>query len=112
MRCFGFCLALGLLSAVHAHAQNPDSGASASRAATESPAEPATPTAPKEDKRIFGVLPNNRTTEPFLPFSPISAGRKMTIAAKDSFDWPVYPTAAAFACCTNWRTRTRHSAKA
>src|SRR5437016_111510 len=50
-----------------------------------------------EDKRIFGVMPNNRTTEASLPFAPISSGRKMTIAYKDSFDWPVYPLAGAFA---------------
>ncbi len=52
---------------------------------------------PAEDKRVFGVIPNNRTTEASLPFEPISSKRKMTIAFKDSFDWPVYPTAAAFA---------------
>jgi hypothetical protein len=52
---------------------------------------------PSEDKRVFGVIPNNRTTEASIPFAPITAKRKMTIAYKDSFDWPVYPTAAAFA---------------
>jgi hypothetical protein len=50
-----------------------------------------------EDKRVFGVIPNNRTTEASLPFTSISAKQKMTIAFKDSFDWPVYPTSAAFA---------------
>src|SRR5690348_5545412 len=50
-----------------------------------------------QDKRIFGVLPNNRTTENSLPFHSITAKQKMTIAYKDSFDWPVYPTAALFA---------------
>ena len=52
---------------------------------------------PLEDKRIFGVLPNNRTTEDSIPFKPIAAKEKVTIAFKDSFDWPVFPTAAAFA---------------
>jgi hypothetical protein len=61
--------------------------------AASSPATPSTP----EDKRIFGVLPNNRSTENSLPFTPITAKQKMTIACKDSFDLPVYPTAAAFA---------------
>lgn len=60
------------------------------------PQTPAAP-APTEDKRIFGVIPNNRTTEDSIPFQPISAKQKITIAAKDSFDWPVFPTAAAFA---------------
>jgi len=50
-----------------------------------------------EDKRIFGVLPNNRTTENSIPFHPITAKQKMTIAYKDSFDWPVYPTSGLFA---------------
>jgi len=58
--------------------------------ATEAPATP-------EDKRIFGVLPNYRTAEASIPFAPLSARQKMTIACKDSFDWPVFPTAAAFA---------------
>lgn len=50
-----------------------------------------------QDKRIFGVLPNNRTTENSLPFHAITGKQKMTIAFKDSFDYPVYPTAALFA---------------
>ena len=53
--------------------------------------------APPEDKRVFGVIPNNRTTEGSLPFAPITARRKMAIAAKDSFDWPVYLTSGLFA---------------
>jgi hypothetical protein len=56
-----------------------------------------TPVQAPEDKRIFGVLPNNRTTEESIPFHPLSAKQKLTIAAKDSFDWPVIPTAALFA---------------
>lgn len=65
-----------------------------------SPATLASPIAPvqvQEDKRIFGVLPNNRTTENAVPFHNITALQKMTIAFKDSFDWPVYPTAGLFA---------------
>ncbi len=58
--------------------------------ATETPATPV-------DKRIFGVLPNYRTAEASIPFAPLTARQKMTIACKDSFDWPVYPTSAAFA---------------
>jgi hypothetical protein len=58
---------------------------------------PVTPVPATEDKRIFGVIPNNRTTEESIPFEAISAKQKLTIAAKDSFDWPVFPTAAAFA---------------
>lgn len=66
-------------------------GAPATAAATAAPA--VTPT----DKRAFGVLPNHRTAESTTPFHRISAKEKLTIATLDSFDWPVYPTAAVFA---------------
>ena len=52
---------------------------------------------PVEDKRVFGVIPNNRTTEASIPFKRISAGHKMVIALKDSFDWPIYITGGLFA---------------
>lgn len=50
-----------------------------------------------QDKRILGVLPNYRTADGTQPFQRISAKFKMTIAAKDSFDWPNYLTGGAFA---------------
>lgn len=49
------------------------------------------------DKRVFGVIPNNRTTSGDVPYEPITAGYKITIALKDSFDWPSYVTGAVFA---------------
>ena len=58
--------------------------------ATEAQATPV-------DKRVFGVLPNYRTAEASSPFAPLTSKQKYTIAFKDSFDWPVYPTSAAFA---------------
>jgi hypothetical protein len=61
------------------------------------PAAPVVPAVAASDKRILGVIPNYRTTESSLPFEPLSAKQKMTIAAKDSFDWPLFLTGAAFA---------------
>jgi hypothetical protein len=52
---------------------------------------------PPEDKRIYGVLPNNRMTEVAYPFHKLTAKEKISIAVKDSVDVPVYPTAALFA---------------
>lgn len=49
------------------------------------------------DKRIFGVLPNYRTVEDTGGVEPITARRKFHIAAKDSFDYPIYFLAGAFA---------------
>ena len=50
-----------------------------------------------EDKRIFGVLPNYRTAEKSAEYQPISAKRKLLIATKDSFDYPLVLLAAAYA---------------
>lgn len=49
------------------------------------------------DKRVFGVIPNNRTTSGAVPFERITAKQKIVIGLKDSFDWPPYLTGAAFA---------------
>lgn len=54
-------------------------------------------TAEGEDKRIFGVLPNYRTAEKSAEYQPISAKRKLKIATKDSFDYPLFLLAAAYA---------------
>lgn len=65
---------------------------------------PADPTSPDGtaavnpvDKRVFGVIPNNRTTSADVPYSSITAHRKIVIALKDSFDWPAYLTGGLFA---------------
>lgn len=73
-------------------AQNP-SQPSATPATQPQSANPNTPI----DKRVFGVVPNNRTTSGNVPFKPITARQKLVIALKDSFDWPPYATGAAFA---------------
>jgi len=61
-------------------------------------AKPATTDAEAPpDKRVFGVLPNYRTANATEVYTPISAKYKMTIAAKDSFDYPLVLLAGAFA---------------
>jgi hypothetical protein len=49
-----------------------------------------------EDKRIFGVLPNYRTADGTIPFTPITTKQKFTIAEKDTFNYPSYAIAAMF----------------
>ncbi len=50
-----------------------------------------------QDKRIAGILPNYRTADNTLPFAPLTVGQKWRIATKDTFDYPSYALAAAFA---------------
>ncbi|HUA57331.1 MAG TPA: hypothetical protein VML19_01160 [Verrucomicrobiae bacterium] len=83
-----------LLSVVPMAAQSSDPPAPAPAAAT---AGIPTASTPAEDKRIYGVLPNNRMTENSYPFRMLTPKEKFTIALKDSVDIPVYPTAALFA---------------
>lgn len=50
-----------------------------------------------QDKRVFGVLPNYRTADGTVPFSPITTKQKFHIAIKDTFDYPSYLLAGGFA---------------
>jgi len=57
------------------------------------PGTPAPDTPPGSepiDKRILGVLANYRTANMDAATTPMTAGGKMSIAAKDSFDYPSY----------------------
>ena len=59
--------------------------------------EAATPGAPTPiDKRAYGVLPNYRTANLDDPFVPLTTKRKLIIASKDSFDYPIFGLAAFF----------------
>jgi len=49
------------------------------------------------DKRVLGVLPNYRTVNETGVYNAITNKQKLTIAAKDSFDYPLVLLAAAFA---------------
>lgn len=62
------------------------------------PGTPAPNTPPGSepiDKRILGVLTNYRTASMDDAATPMTAAGKMTIAAKDSFDYPSYILAVA-----------------
>ena len=50
----------------------------------------AAPPPVQQDKRAFGVVPNYRTVEPDATPTVLTTKRKFTIAAKDSFDFPIY----------------------
>ena len=57
---------------------------------------------PPPDKRIFGVLPNYRTANETAVYMPITWQRKFTIAAKDSFDYPLLGLSAVLAGYQQW----------
>jgi len=48
-------------------------------------------------KRVLGVLPNYRTANWSANYEPITAKQKITIALKDSFDYPLIGVGAAYA---------------
>ncbi|HLH30858.1 MAG TPA: hypothetical protein VKY31_06615 [Terriglobia bacterium] len=62
--------------------------------------DPAKIESKPEPKRLFGVVPNYRTTEASNPFSPLSPKQKLSIATHDSFDWPTYVTAGILTVAT------------
>jgi hypothetical protein len=49
------------------------------------------------DKRVFGVLPNYRTANMTAEYHPITPKQKLTIAVKDTFDYPLMGVAAFYA---------------
>jgi hypothetical protein len=49
-----------------------------------------------QDKHAFGVLPNYRTAEGSVPYSPITVKQKFTIANDDTLDGPSFALAAFF----------------
>jgi len=55
------------------------------------------PEKPIDQQRVMGVLPNYRTANPYDVYSPLSSKQKMTIAAKDSFDSPLFIIGGMFA---------------
>jgi hypothetical protein len=60
-------------------------------------AAPVEPVPVKEDKRVFGVLPNYRTTEETGVYVPITSKQKLIIATKDTVDYPLFLLGGAFA---------------
>jgi hypothetical protein len=46
---------------------------------------------------VFGMLPNYRTADASQEGTVLTAKQKFSIAAKDSFDYPLVALAAAFA---------------
>jgi hypothetical protein len=61
------------------------------------PETPGTEAPVKEDKRVFGVLPNYRTAEETAIYTPITSKQKLTIATKDTIDYPLFLLGGAFA---------------
>ena len=78
-----------LLAAVFSSPVFAQSSASSDESAsTETTSESTKPAKP--DKRLFGVLPNYRTVDASIPFSPLTPRQKLSIASHDSFDWPTF----------------------
>ncbi len=65
--------------------------------ASAPPADPATPAMLPPGKRVLGVLPNYRTANYTADYHPITNKQKITIALKDSFDYPLVGVGAMYA---------------
>lgn len=89
------CACTALLAQDTAVDQPAASDAETGNAAITQPGQ--TKEQPPPDKRIFGVLPNYRTANESAVYTPISVKTKFTIAAKDSFDYPLVLLAGAVA---------------
>ena len=73
----------------------PGSTNSIQPAQTQNTAAPPGSSSP--DKRVFGVLPNYRTVDPNGEYQPIAPRQKLTIATKDTVDYPLILLGGGFA---------------
>ena len=82
----------------------PTSTSSAPSANRVAPATPATPASalPPGGNRVFGVFPNYRTADWSQRGTVLSNRQKLSIAARDSFDYPTVLLAAAVAGIGQW----------
>ncbi len=92
-------LLLGVLPFAPAFAQDP--GAVDDQTTVQAAGNTAVPAAPDQEppggKRIFGILPNYRTADASLENTTLTARQKLTIASKDSFDYPMILLSGALA---------------
>jgi hypothetical protein len=51
----------------------------------------------REDKRIFWVVPNNKTSPSLLTYEPLTTKEKFKVATEDAFDRGTFVLAAVFA---------------
>jgi len=85
MLCHGTLLFLGVTVALSAQS-TADRSLESSRPAEE-----------PQDKRLFGIIPNFKTSPTLHPYTPLTAGGKFKLATEDSFDRGTFILAAAFA---------------
>ena len=71
--------------------------AGASSLALAQQTSPAANPAPPENKRIFWIIPNYRTSPSLHPYKPLSSRKKLRIAMEDSFDRGTIALAVLFA---------------
>src|SRR5579872_1925737 len=56
--------------------------------------------------RIFGLIPNYRTSPTLVNYRPLTPKEKFTVAAQDSFDRGTFMLAALFAAEAQWTDST------
>jgi hypothetical protein len=56
--------------------------------------------------RIFGIIPNYRTSPPLNPYQPLSPRGKFSVAKDDAFDRGTFVLAALFAVEGQWKQAT------
>jgi hypothetical protein len=69
----------------------------AAQAPPAADAPQASPVQPPPDKRVLGILPNYRTANYTADYHPITSKQKITIALKDTFDYPLAGIGAIYA---------------
>lgn len=59
--------------------------------------EPANQPAEHQEKRLFGIIPNYRTSPSLVPYQPLTTREKFKLASQDALDRGTFLLAAGFA---------------
>jgi hypothetical protein len=95
------CIGVIIGARVHAQSASPECQQSAGDAVDAS--DGATAGAPGDgDKRIFGIIPNYRTSPTLTNYVPLTTGTKFRLAAEDGFDRGTFILAGLFAAQAQW----------
>jgi hypothetical protein len=100
-------LACGLFPA-HSFSQDasPDNHPRTEAVACQDPEPAADGHTDGEQRRIFGIIPNYRTSPTLTPYRPLTPKEKLTMATADAFDRGTFALAALFAGDAQWTNAT------
>jgi len=101
-RLIGATFVVILCTRVAGQSPTSDSASSPAPDSTGEAQSSSEPASHDSDKRIFGIIPNYRTSPTLTDYTPLSPGTKYRLAEEDAFDRGTFILAGLFAGQSQW----------